>query len=331
MHGSIVRDAQLSASARAATFCAKRTVDISPDDALYSRAFQTRGRGKVVGLMMYSNNYNMDGDEYTFIDGSRTPQIHGDGTEDDHNQGWSGYAIQKPYWGGLVNGFQGGYRLYIADPYVFDSSINIGYEHSKCGGTPNRGQKTDFLVWYYLDKPGDCNLKLTDEFDVGKPASEKAHEYSITGDTWSGVTTSSYDRMETEPRVATTTDDGRGFTGASQFTVKIDSTNEGVKIRRRVNRNQSNVQRTDVCVDGQLIADVPWYVCDLAATPETAFRDTDYDIPIAYSKRNDIQHCKLNGCGPVAWQWRKITARHRCVIQETRVQNQEAVSIVLPG
>jgi hypothetical protein len=102
-------------------FHAKRTVDVSPDGALYSQAFLARGRGKVVGLSMYSAGYNMDGDEYTYIDGSRTPQIHGDGTEDDHNQGWGGYAIQKPYWGGLVNGFQGGYRLYLVDPYVFDS------------------------------------------------------------------------------------------------------------------------------------------------------------------------------------------------------------------
>ena len=82
----------------------------------------------------------------------------------------------------------------------------------------------------------------------------------------------------------TTTDDGRAFTGASEFTVKIDPANEGVKIRRRVNRNRSNMQRTDVYVDGQLIADAPWYVCDLAATPEIAFRDTDYEIPAAYTK-----------------------------------------------
>jgi hypothetical protein len=242
---------------------------------------------------MYSDGYNMDGDEFTFIDGSRTPQIHGDGTEDDHNQGWGGYAIQTPYWGGLVNGFQGGYRLYVPDPYVFDSSIDIRYEHSKCLGPVNRGQKTDFVVWFYLDKPGTCNLKLTDEFDVGKPDAEKSHQYRVAGEKWAGETASSYDRMEFEPRVATTTDDGRAFSGTSEFTVKIDPANEGVKIRRRVNRNRSNVQRTDVYVDGQKIADAPWYVCDLAATPETAFRDTDYEIPAAYTKGKDRLAIKL--------------------------------------
>ncbi|MGB2796441.1 MAG: DUF2961 domain-containing protein [Phycisphaerae bacterium] len=274
-------------------FCARRTIDISPDKAPFSQAFKTRGRGKVVGLTMYSVGYNTDGDEFTYIDGSRTPQIHGDGTEDDHNQGWGGYAIQKPYWGGLVNGFQGAYRLYIVEPYIFDSSIDIRYEHSNCGGGPDHGQKTDFVVWYYLDKPGECNLKLTDELDVGKPDSEKAHAYRATGEKWLGVTSSSYDRMEQDARVATTTDDGRAFAGTSEFTVKIDPANDGVKLRRRVNRNRSNVQRTDVYVDGRLIVDTPWYVCDLAATPETAFRDSDYEIPAVYTKGKDRLTIKL--------------------------------------
>jgi hypothetical protein len=92
---------------------AKRTVDESPDNTFY-RAFATRGRGKVVGIMMYSKGYAADGDEFTYIDGSHTPQIHGNGTEDDHDQGWLGYAVQKPYWGALTNGYEGAYRLYVA-------------------------------------------------------------------------------------------------------------------------------------------------------------------------------------------------------------------------
>ena len=52
-------------------------------------------------------------------------------------------------------------------------------------------------------------------------------------------------------------------------------------------------QRMDVYVDGRLIADAPWYVCDLPATPETAFRDTDYEIPAAYTKGKDHITIKL--------------------------------------
>jgi hypothetical protein len=131
------------------------------------------------------------------------------------------------------------------------------------------------------------NLNLTDEFDAGNPQNEKAHRYSVTGKKWAGTTSSSYDRMEFAPRTPTTTDNGRAFTGTSRFTVRLDPANEGVKIRRRLDRNKSNIQRTDVFVDGQKIPDAPWYVCDLEATPETAFRDSDYEIPGAYTKGKD--------------------------------------------
>lgn len=117
-------------------FCAKRTVDVSSDDGYYSRAFATRGQGKVVGITMYSKGYAVDGDEFTYIDESRTPQIHGNGTEDDHNQGWGGYAVQRPYWGSLINGFNGAYRLYVNDSYVFNAMIDIRYERSAWNGTP---------------------------------------------------------------------------------------------------------------------------------------------------------------------------------------------------
>lgn len=263
-------------------FHAQRTIDLSPDGALYSRAFRERGRGKVVGLSMFSTDYNMDGDEFTFIDGSRTPQIHGDGTEDDHNQGWGGYAIQKPVWGGLVNGFQGGYRLYLGEPYVFDSSIAINYEHSQLGA--DYGQKTDFVVWYYRAEPGVGNLKLTDEVDIGNAASEQAHRCAVTGLAWAGTTKSAYDRYEAQDPAPTTEDDGRAFTGASQFVVKLDPANEGVKLRRRVNRALANVQRANVSVDGARLPGAPWYVCDLPVTNDVAWRDTDFEIPANYTR-----------------------------------------------
>ena len=231
---------------------------------------------------MFSQGYNMDGDEFTFIDGSATPQVHGDGTEDDHNQGWGGYAVQKPLWGGLINGFQGGYRLYTGEPYVFDSSIIINYEHSNCG--PDHGQKTDFVIWYYLDQPGTANLKLTDTLDVGDEQSEKAHRYTVAGLTWIGTTASCYDRYEQQSPLPTTTDVGRAFNKASEFVVKLDPANEGVKLRRRVDRHIANVQKANVYVDGQIIADAPWYVCDIPVPAETAFRDSDYEIPAKYTK-----------------------------------------------
>ena len=174
-----------------------------------------RGDGKVMGIMMYSMGYAMDGDEFTYIDGSKTPQMHGDGTEDDHNQGWGGYAVQQPYWGGVINGFQGGCRLYVNDSYNFYREIVINYEHSLCGGG-RKGQKTDCIIWYYLRDPSQCNLRLTDELDVGDAASETVHQYAVSKEIWSGKTASAYDACE-QGVPYPLTDHGRAFIGQEHF------------------------------------------------------------------------------------------------------------------
>jgi len=288
---------------RCGYFFAKRTIDISPDNALWSRAFHVLGDGKVMGIMMYTHMYAMDGDEFTYIDGAKTPQVHGDGTEDDHNQGWGGYAIQQPCWGGLINGFQGAYRLYLNEPYIFNSEISINYEHS-LGPPIKRGQKTDCVIWYYLRDPAQCNLCLTDELDIADAASEKAHHYAVTRQTWSGETSSAYQTLE-QGVPYPVTDRGRAFVGASTFTVKINPDNEGVKLRRRLNRNLANVQEAKVSVDGREISDTPWYFCDLPAPPEAAFADTDFEIPATYTKGKEqisitVEHMQaLNATPPV--------------------------------
>lgn len=63
-----------------------------------------------------------------------------------------------------------------------------------------------------------------------------------------------------------------------------DPANEGVKVRRRVNRHMANVQKANVYIDGRIIPDAPWYVCDLPVPGEMAFRDSDYEIPAKYAK-----------------------------------------------
>ncbi len=262
-----------------------RTLDVSPPAAYYSRAYQHRGYGKVVGLMMYSSGFNMDGDEFTYFDGSKTPQIHGDGTEDDHNQGWGGYAVQKPLWGGLINGFDGAYRLYLAEPYVFQNEIRITYEHSSWGGV-KQDVKTDFVVWSYLGPPGVGNLVQTDAVDIGDAASEQAHQFRVEGRVWAGSTTASYDKYE-QGDPFPTEDDGIAFTNRVEFTVRIDPGNDGVRLRRRMNRQTANVQLARVFVDGQEIADTPWSFCDLPTPVQTAFADSDFEIPARYTRSKE--------------------------------------------
>jgi hypothetical protein len=60
-----------------------------------------------------------------------------------------------------------------------------------------------------------------------------------------------------------------------------------VKVRRRANRTFSNVQKANVFVDGTLIPDTPWYICDLPATQTISFVDSDFEIPADYTSGKD--------------------------------------------
>lgn len=285
-------------SSEAGYFHAKRTIDISQDAAYYSNAFEDWGKGKVVGIMMYtSSGFCMDGDEFTYIDDSDTPSIHGDGTEDDHNQGWGGNAYQKPLWGGLISGFDGGYRTYYNDSYIYDRHIKIRYEHSNNGGASQIGQGTDCIFWYYKKDAGNGssgNLKLTDELNVGHTTSEISHSYSIKTETQHITTASNYDGYEQNTAAISCNDSGRSFKGYSKFKMKIDPNNNGVLLRKRLNRYNNNIQKADVYVDGVKVKEQPWYFCDVnSITSNQAFANSNFVIPSSYTRRKSSITVKI--------------------------------------
>lgn len=273
-------------------FCAKRTLARDPGRGLFNTVFDESGKGRVVGISFYSTQYAMDGDEFTYIDGSRTPQIHGDGTEDDHNQGYGGDAYQKPLWGGLVNGYQTAYRLYYNDSYIFNQHIRINYEFSREGGH-DYGGETDVVVYYYK-APFGGGLVLTDQLDVGNTASESAHDYSISGQTWAGTRRSGYDGYERDYEYDMCRDDGRAFNGHSDFTVNISPANHGVELRRRLYRSGDGRQRAVVYVDGVRVNERPWDVCTHSSAPfYQGWYDTDFEIPAAYTRGKRQLHVRI--------------------------------------
>ena len=264
-------------------FHAKRTTARDAGRDVLATAFEETGRGHVVGLSFYSSKFAMDGDEFTYIDGSRTPQIHGDGTEDDHNQGWGGSAFQKPLWGGLVNGYQGSYRIYMNDAYVFNRHIKINYEFTLEGGA-DYGGETDATVYYYKAPTGG-HLLLTDELDVGDPESEAAHRYGIRGQTWSGSRESGYDGYGRNYEYDLTRDEGRAFEGHSEFAAAVSADNSGVKLRRRIYRAGNGIQRAEVYVDGVKVKERPWDICTQSSAPfYQGWFDSDFEIPASYTK-----------------------------------------------
>ena len=125
-----------------------------------------QGTGKFVGVshtmeghIPAGNRRNyLEGDERVYVDGSRTPQLHGTGTEDFYEGGW--YFIRGPFTRPL-NGSPahrvGGplcpgadctatYRLLLADSIAWGSSLRFGFEH----GNRNlvRGLYGTTAYWY---------------------------------------------------------------------------------------------------------------------------------------------------------------------------------------
>jgi len=286
-------------------FMAKRTIDSDPDTLGYrSVAFSESGHGHVAGIMFYTDKYDMDGDEFTYIDDSSTPQIHGSGTEDDHNQGWAGRDHQKALWGGLLNGYQGAWRIYLNDAYIFYRNILIAYEYSLMKKNLPKGGTTDVVIYYYKSASGPL-LQLTDEIDVGNHFSESMHGYTCSNETWSGRLTDSYDGYERNRDFGTLNDDGRSFSGTSSFTVHILPNNQGIKLRRRINRNGNGVQTGRVFVDGTEINERPWHIVTNSLSPGSypldGWFDSDYEIPAKYTQNKSQLNIEVRYLAP-AWK-----------------------------
>ena len=275
------------ASDKAGYFSARRTESYGNQNGLYFvKAFEDAGRGKVAALSIFYTNWSCDGDEFSYIDDSKTPQMHGDGSEDDHNMGWGGDKYQKALWGswaryGDHGGIQRDLRIYYNENYIYNRGISMKYEMSNLGYNPS--SYSDSTVFYYKD-PRGSNLGLTDELDVGNATSEAAHNYTINGQTWSGSYASSYDGFERNHSYNSATDDGRANKGYSQFQVNIDPANNGVKLRKRVDRYGNAIQKADVDVDGVKVIESPWYLCDLPNAPtDQRWYDSDFEIPAGYT------------------------------------------------
>ena len=110
---------------------------------------------------------------------------------------------------------------------------------------------------FFVDSIVDGKNIRTDELDVGNSekarASEKAHNYAIVDENWAGDRT--YDMPTKDTKVLEkVTDDGRAHKGTSEFIVKIDPKNKGVKLTRRYDSFSTN-QKAKIFVDGKEAAE----------------------------------------------------------------------------
>lgn len=220
----------------------------------------TAGKGKFVGVSHTMRGHitggnirdYLEGDERVYTDGNRSPQLHGTGTEDFYEAGWyfNRREFSNPMNGapampaksfGCEYQCDAPYRLMIGDAVSFQSGITFGIEHGPTSNDPAEYSSTAY--WYGFD--GEPGARITDTVDVGNAKSEKAHQYTGSGDVQTMTQTFEGDH-DTEP----VTQDVRSTTGAVSFTVDVDRQNAGVTLRRMSNQS-TGYQSASVTVNGK--------------------------------------------------------------------------------
>ncbi len=266
---------------------------------------ETNGTGRfvgvnhtMVGLITAGNIRNyLEGDERVFVDGSRSPQLHGTGSEDFYNGGWyfNRNEFSAPFNGapamqtGILdcpNQCDAAYRLMITEAVSFGSSIRFGIEPGPLANEPGNYSSTAF--WYGHEDVS--TLRVTDRIDVGDAASEEAHGYAGGGDV--ATLTSTFEGTHAP---APLTEDLRNSTTAVSFTVDVAEDNDGVWLRRLSDQAQSH-QAVQVEVNGQ---DAGTWLQPLGNATRRWLEDS-FVIPaqLAQGEQLDITLTPLDGAPP---------------------------------
>ncbi len=262
-------------------------------------ALDESGGGHVVGIVhtlvgeTSSHNF-LEGDERIYLDDSFTPALYGTGTEDIYNGGF--YFSQGPFTlpvhgaPAIEEGARAAntcYRFFLSDPIVFTTRIRLGIEH----GLTNNDQPDVQSVVFFYKSPAPL-ATVTDQLDVGDAASETAHAYTATGQTFSGTTADTY---EGDDDTVVVSDNGRRLASGSEFTVAIASDNAGVMLRRRMDYGYA-YQEANVYVDDVLAG--AWY--DPGQNTSHRFRDSEFLIPPALTHGKTGIQIRIENMSPAS-------------------------------
>jgi hypothetical protein len=258
------------------------------------------GRGKFAGVALgmigpsspaYSRIY-LEGNERVYVDGARTPNPAGTGTEDYFDSGWyfTNGPDSLPFNGNPSHqaGTYGcpdavdctsAYRLTIDDAVPFDSSLDYGIEHGFDFNAPGGGtgddvaaEYTSTAFWYGVSQAGQ---KTTDTLAVGDAASESAHGYT-TGAA-AGNSGRLTDTFEGDDGAATPVAfPGRTTQSAVSFHLAVDPANSGVTLVRSGDQ-EAGYQQAVVTVNGQTAG--TWL--EPFANPLHRLLDDSFQIPPA--------------------------------------------------
>ena len=273
----------------------------------------TSGTGKLAGVFTTMEGTDstqgrgfMEGDQHVYMDGSKTPQINGTGTEDIAMGGWyfnqgmftgavSGDPWQQGAQYGCLANCTGEYRLWIPDAETFSSGITAGQEH---GPTDNVSADYGTTAFWY-GRPQVTGVQ-TDSLTVGDAASEAAHGYSSATACTPESLTSTYEGddgpYEGLSPVNVTADAAQLSTPVS-FTVKTDPDNQGVALERTSDQN-FGYQAVEVYVNGTDAGQ--WQ--QPRANPYHRWLDDSFEIPASLTFGQPQLNIKLvHVPGSFAW------------------------------
>ncbi|MGO1740099.1 MAG: DUF2961 domain-containing protein, partial [Actinomycetaceae bacterium] len=243
-------------------------------------------------------NY-LEGDERVFVDGSRSPQIHGTGSEDFYHGGWyfnrnefsapmNGAPSQQTGILDCPNQCDAAYRLMLAESVSFGSQIEFGIEHGPLANEPGLYGSTAF--WYGHE--GVSSLRVTDQIDVGDEDSEAAHDYAGGGE--AEELSSTYEGTH---RPTAVTEDVRTSEEAVSFTVSVAEDNDGVWLRRTSDQ-AVGYQGVQVEVDGEVVG--TWQ--QPLANETHRWLDDSFVIPASLSQGSegtiDVVLTPIEGAAP---------------------------------
>ena len=267
----------------------------------------TGGRGKFVGVSHTMRGHRdsgnirgyLEGDERVYVDGSRSPQLHGTGSEDFYEGGWyfnrgafsaptNGHAGEETRAFGCAQQCDSAYRLMIGDAVPFARSLRFGIEH---------GQQNDEAAEYgstaFSYRQPRAALRRTDVLDVGDAASERSHGFGGGGAVWQLVSA-----FEGDDDKIVLSEEGRPATAPVRFTLATDRRNEGVRLRR-LSDQREGYQAARVLVGGR---DAGVWRQPLG-NPHDRWLEDGFELPASLTEgRSELDIRLVPVAGAPAWQ-----------------------------
>ncbi|AHF17267.1 DUF2961 domain-containing protein [Niabella soli] len=258
--------------------------------------FASPGTGWYVGTVQTCRlEHYCEGNEHFYMDGNRTPQINGTGTEDYYlGCFWPSKTYHSPFAGSVndVRRLSGGdtsrfltifkedylfpaayYRFHLEMPLPFYNAIDAKIQH---GAEDNIASEYSSLAYAYLKSTP--SLSETDFIDVGNASSRAFHGYHCSD---MATPVSLLARYEGDNVYTTIQDEGLSHKGGRiRFTISIDPDNAEVRLRRRMDQAIAR-QEADVYIDGVFAG--TWY--DPQCNPVLRWYDSEFLLPSHLTKQ----------------------------------------------